>query len=73
MAFVTQTRRSTAGDSLGQRLAAIRQDLSDRLARRRLYRRTVSELAALSDRDLADLGLHRASIEEVAYEAAYRA
>ncbi len=73
MAFVTQTRRSTAGDSLGQRLAAIRQELSDRLARRRLYRQTLNELSALSDRELADLGLHRSQIAEVAIEAVYKA
>nr|WP_267140380.1 DUF1127 domain-containing protein [Anianabacter salinae] len=37
----------------------------------KVYRRTVSELAALSDRELNDLGLHRSSIRGIAYEAAY--
>ena len=39
----------------------------------RVYRRTVAELSALSDRDLSDLGLGRASIRAVALEAAYGA
>lgn len=33
------------------------------------YRRTVSELASLSDRDLADLGISRADIARLAREA----
>jgi uncharacterized protein YjiS (DUF1127 family) len=39
--------------------------------RRRVYVQTVTELNALSDRDLADLGLHRLMISSVAKEAAY--
>ena len=34
--------------------------------RRRNYRRTFTELSSLSDRDLADLGLSRADIPNVA-------
>ena len=34
------------------------------------YNRTVSELAALSNRELADLGIMRADINRVAREAA---
>lgn len=68
MAHWTQTQHGAAG--LAGRLDAIRQDLSARLARYRLYRRTLDELAALSDRDLADLGLHRSQIRDVAREAA---
>lgn len=42
-------------------------------ARRRysVYRQTVAELNSLSDRDLSDLGIARASITSVATEAAY--
>jgi uncharacterized protein YjiS (DUF1127 family) len=32
---------------------------------------TLRELNSLSDRDMADLGIHRAMISEIAYEAAY--
>lgn len=39
--------------------------------RRRVYLQTVSELSALSDRDLADLGLHRSMVRAVAKDAAY--
>ena len=33
------------------------------------YRRTVSELASLSDRDLADLGISRSDIPRLARDA----
>lgn len=39
--------------------------------RRRVFVQTLTELEALSDRDLADLGLHRSMIREVAKDAAY--
>ncbi|SFJ19097.1 DUF1127 domain-containing protein [Celeribacter neptunius] len=45
--------------------------LAERVARYRVYRETTLELSGLSDRDLADLGLSRASIKAIAYEAAY--
>ena len=45
--------------------------LKDILARRRAYGRTLRELSALSSEELADLGLTRASIEQVAREAVY--
>jgi uncharacterized protein YjiS (DUF1127 family) len=38
--------------------------------RQALYNRTVSELDALTDRDLADLGIPRADIRRIAREAA---
>ena len=37
----------------------------------RLYRKTLDELEALNDRELADLGLSRLSIRDVAYESVY--
>ncbi|MGR3756331.1 MAG: DUF1127 domain-containing protein [Tranquillimonas sp.] len=43
---------------------------SVRLARFRTYRQTVRELESLSDRELADLGLHRAVIHSLARQAA---
>ncbi|WP_347268281.1 DUF1127 domain-containing protein [Paracoccus sp. (in: a-proteobacteria)] len=48
-------------------------DLRDHMARRAVYRQTVHELDALSDRELADLGLSRAAIRSTAAEAAWGA
>ncbi|MFE3839371.1 DUF1127 domain-containing protein [Pseudogemmobacter sonorensis] len=45
--------------------------LGDVIARRRLYSHTMAELRNLSDRELADLGISRLSIAQVAHEAAY--
>ncbi|MFZ5710664.1 MAG: DUF1127 domain-containing protein [Pseudomonadota bacterium] len=44
-----------------------------RAARKRhnVYRETLAELNALSDRDLADMGMSRFMLDEVAREAAY--
>jgi uncharacterized protein YjiS (DUF1127 family) len=45
--------------------AAVRQ------ASRRMYNTTLSELSALSNRDLADLGIARSEVRRIAWEAAY--
>jgi uncharacterized protein YjiS (DUF1127 family) len=37
----------------------------------RLFRKTLDELQALNDRELADLGLSRLSVRDVAYESVY--
>ena len=73
MAFANETRRAHEGLSIFQRAADLRASLGERFAQYRLYRATLNELASLSDRDLADLGLHRAMIEDVAREASYKA
>lgn len=44
---------------------------AEQRARRRIYRETYRELARLTDRELADLGIARANIGAVAYEAAH--
>ena len=44
--------------------------LTETMQRRRVYRTTVNELSALSDRDLSDLGVTRASIRRLAMDAA---
>lgn len=58
--------RATAGEGLVARLGVA-------LADWRLYRRTLAELDALSDRDLADLGLFRHDIPRIARETVYGA
>lgn len=69
MAYVNS--RSTSVGVFG-RLAALYVDLKEAANRRATYRRTVSVLAAMTDRELSDIGIARASIEDVARETAYR-
>ena len=45
--------------------------LTQRFADYRVYRQTISQLSALSDHNLADLGLHRSGIAGVASTAVY--
>ena len=68
MAFATDTRSLTA--SLGERLTMVRAALADRYTKYQVYRTTVGELSSLSDRELADLGIHRTEIGEIARNAA---
>ena len=58
---------------LKARFQQIRDMLERRAVERAVYRRTVQELRVLSDRDLADLGLHRSEIPRIATEAAQQA
>lgn len=69
MAYATQTRAE--GGSILEKLGELRASLADRLAKYTIYRQTMSELSALSDRDLADLGVSRADITRLAREAAW--
>ncbi|OYX40972.1 MAG: hypothetical protein B7Z02_17235 [Rhodobacterales bacterium 32-67-9] len=69
MAYASGIRRIEIG--LAERVAAFFRGLSDSRRRYSVYRQTVRELAALSERDLADLGIHRSSITTIAMEAAY--
>ena len=43
----------------------------EEMIRRRVYRTTLTELQALSNRDLADMGMKRTELKRVAYAAAY--
>jgi uncharacterized protein YjiS (DUF1127 family) len=47
--------------------------LAQRRAQHRDYCSTVSELTALSSRELTDLGIHPADIREIARQAVYGA
>ena len=68
MAMTSQisTQRSAVANPL-----AFVEVLMNRLSRYRMYRRTLNELSALSDRELADLGLSRSGLRRMAYQAAY--
>ncbi|WP_424831100.1 DUF1127 domain-containing protein [Ruegeria sp.] len=50
-------------------LASLIEAVKIRFVRHRVYRQTVNELSALSNRELADLGLHRSMIRRVAMQA----
>jgi uncharacterized protein YjiS (DUF1127 family) len=69
MAYANDTMVSAGG--FVARFRALRADLADRAAKSRLYNQTRTELSQLTERDLSDLGLCRADIDDVAYQAAY--
>jgi uncharacterized protein YjiS (DUF1127 family) len=69
MAYANTTRASGMG--IADRIAGLLGTARTVLAKRRMYAQTWRELNALTDRELADLGMHRALIAEVAREAAY--
>ncbi len=50
---------------------AVKKAAEERRARRRVYFRMLHELECTSERDLADIGISRLSIEEIAYQSAY--
>ena len=72
MAFYTDTRVREAGllARIFASLSAATARMTENMIRRRIARTTFAELAALSDRDLADLGMSRADIRYVARQAA---
>lgn len=69
MALAT-ANTTNAQSGLGARFAGFVDHLQARRARRRIFNQTYSELAALSNRELADLGLARSEIRRVAWQAA---
>jgi uncharacterized protein YjiS (DUF1127 family) len=69
MAYVNTT--SAARKGFADRLVVLRDLVLTAIAQRRTYLRTVAELNALTDRELADLGISRLGITDIAREAAY--
>ena len=69
MAYVNTTGLARKG--FGDRLAAWKTDVLTAVRQRRVYKRTVAELNALTDRELSDLGIARIAIRDIAHEAAY--
>ncbi|MCG7630406.1 DUF1127 domain-containing protein [Epibacterium sp. MM17-32] len=69
MALLNQihTQKSFAPAGVAQMVQALR----EKIAQYRVYRQTLTELNALSGRELADLGLNRSMLKRVALEAAY--
>ena len=69
MTYLTDSRSRRPGILAG--LAATLRKGADDYSKWRLYRRTVSELADLSDRELADLGLTAGEIDAAARRSVY--
>ncbi len=69
MAYVNSHRAE--GTTVTQWVGDVLARWNDARERRALYLRTVEELSAMSDRDLADINLSRVQIEDIAREAAY--
>lgn len=69
MAYVNTN--SIARKGFADRLAYLKDVVLTAISQRRIYTRTVAELNSLTDRELADLGISRLGIAEIAREAAY--
>lgn len=69
MAYVNSTR--VVGNGLADRIAAFVKSIKLAAQRRAIYDQTVRELNGLTNRELADLGIARLNIEDVARAAAY--
>ncbi|MFV0361130.1 DUF1127 domain-containing protein [Tropicimonas sp.] len=69
MTYVSNTS-NVRFDGLSGRFARMAAALKLMRARRRAYQLTFNELSSMTDRDLADIGLCRSLIREVALQAA---
>ncbi|MEH7828044.1 DUF1127 domain-containing protein [Gemmobacter denitrificans] len=65
MAYVSSQRAT------GFRLSTLVETVKTAITRRMTYAKTVAELDALSDRELADMGMHRSQIAQIAHQAAF--
>jgi uncharacterized protein YjiS (DUF1127 family) len=71
MAQLTSFAPHVAGSTFGQVIVDSFNDMKVRRALRAEYQRTLNTLSAMTDRDLADIGISRLVIRDVAYQAAY--
>jgi len=69
MTYVSTSRAAPSG--LLHRIAGLKTLAVTAIRQRRVYTKTLTELNALSDRELADLGISRIAIADIAREAAY--
>lgn len=70
MAYLNQT--TAHHSSFTARVASAFEGIAARYRQNRLYRETFNGLNALTDRELADLGLHRSELARVAKDAVNR-
>lgn len=73
MTYTTHNNHAGLGASLWQRALDLNTSWTQSRARNQAYRSTVSQLLALSNRELIDMGLDRADIHDIARQAAYGA
>jgi len=73
MTYLSHTDQALRGISVGQTLSNLTASLTRRWTQFRTYHRTLNELSMLSDHELADIGIHRANIGDVARGFASRA
>lgn len=71
MAAIAHIHNAAAATGFAGRLSAAIQRMQENRARRAIYRQTVRELNALTDRDLTDLGISRSMVGHLAHEAAW--
>lgn len=71
MTVIANTQKTAATTGLRGRLLGAMQRMQENRARRAVYRQTLRELNALTDRDLNDLGISRSMITRLAHESAY--
>lgn len=69
--MATTAYGNTTPATLRDRFSAAAETASAKFAQYRTFRRTKSELNALTDRELSDLGISRSMITSIAMEAAY--
>lgn len=72
MAHITFHAPRVAHIDLGGIVRTKIAEVKESLARRAEYRAVYNQLAAMTDRDLADIGISRGMIEDVAHQAAYK-
>ena len=70
MAYITDAKGASLNERLFGGLAQYFAKAAEYQARRRVYRTTLAELRALSDRELNDIGMSRAMLKGVALDAA---
>ena len=73
MTYLSHTDRTSGGVSIGQTLSNLTANVTRRWSQFRTYHRALNELSMLSDHELADIGIHRANIGDVARGFASRA
>lgn len=66
-------RRSDLIERILGTVARVFEAAAERRAKQRVFSTTLRELNRLSNRELADLGLHRSELKRVAWEAANEA